>query len=938
MRFALVFGFVAVFSLTARAADPTCALLASDKSVRSPLVEAKLLASPGTTWVERAAIDKVLKEQKLQAAFGAQGVGDRVRLGKLLKADVLVLMREVKTPEGVLVEVVVSETASGLRLWVRNVPATKDTTADVAAIVAVALDGIKKHGEAVKEIVAAPPFVSNDLSNQFDHLKGAYTRLVESVAFDRKGTVVVEFAEAEALAKELALTAPGSKVERAAPLYLIGEFRHDGKLKDRTVTLKLRAERAGKVVGKAETITVKPVEAPTALRKWAAGILDASGAAVTPPPDTKAETKRLNELAAIHRRLGNLAEARSLLETSLLINPDQPEVNAATIEVLRRWISSIDVRRASPDHIRKAIAIHRRALEHVETLVLVGVNEGPNSKAPLRFFTSDLMLGWAHRPEVAAECDEFRRYNSEFYERLLMLVLPRRNWGIEISYYQAAIFLDDATDKFAKIQRILLAVRELPGARQRFINFTLNGQIFLATLAEVQTFREVLDRVEDGASDEVKPIIALARQNCMLAERRLIVGLRSLGGAVVKLINSTAQAPPAPKLDVLPKSFTKIQFTSPPDSIVTRSIYSVVPCGPGVDVFLSCGSDSWSGPDWGTVFIMKQAGKLRSCYQVKGSSVRFGSVVYDGRYVWGSASRDGAPAFFVLDPTTEKVVYEFGEKDGLPVPKVEKSDRLSAPMILALDPGRVCVSGFVGRGWVGVATFDPKNGGDVKVIHEAKEARVPNDAAQQKEARVSFWPRAMYRIKSEPEKDGKTTVRVLLIRQQAQNTIDDYGLEMLQSPLLIDPDTGVVQVRTIYDINRFPLVATPDSLLILYNMTLTNGPTKNASQVMQIDINGKLHVIGPAPECRNARPITHFDGEQVHIVRTYPGRPTMARSEPPTWWLMSKDGKTFREVATNFPNIINVCHSSHYGLIAVLEPKKGDAGPMLYSVKFDPPK
>ena len=30
-------------------------------------------------------------------------------------------------------------------------------------------------------------------------------------------------------------------------MYLIGEYRHEGKGKDRTVTIKLRAERAGKV-------------------------------------------------------------------------------------------------------------------------------------------------------------------------------------------------------------------------------------------------------------------------------------------------------------------------------------------------------------------------------------------------------------------------------------------------------------------------------------------------------------------------------------------------------------------------------------------------------------------------------------------------------------------------------------------------------------------
>jgi hypothetical protein len=117
------------------------------------------------------------------------------------------------------------------------------------------------------------------------------------------GTVVVEFEEAEALAKELALTAPGAKVERPPPLYLIGEYRHDGAAKDRTVTLKLRAERGGKAVGKPESFTLEPSESPAALRKWAASVLDASSGQVVPPTNAATEVKRLNELVVCHRQV-----------------------------------------------------------------------------------------------------------------------------------------------------------------------------------------------------------------------------------------------------------------------------------------------------------------------------------------------------------------------------------------------------------------------------------------------------------------------------------------------------------------------------------------------------------------------------------------------------------------------------------------------------------
>ena len=42
-----------------------------------------------------------------------------------------------------------------------------------------------------------PPFVGNDLTYEFEHLKSAYARLIEQALLEQKGIVVVEIAEAE---------------------------------------------------------------------------------------------------------------------------------------------------------------------------------------------------------------------------------------------------------------------------------------------------------------------------------------------------------------------------------------------------------------------------------------------------------------------------------------------------------------------------------------------------------------------------------------------------------------------------------------------------------------------------------------------------------------------------------------------------------------------
>ena len=63
------FAFAVLSAPVAHAVNPVCALLDPEKAPRVTLLEAKLLADPGASWVDRADIDEVLKEQKLQAAF-----------------------------------------------------------------------------------------------------------------------------------------------------------------------------------------------------------------------------------------------------------------------------------------------------------------------------------------------------------------------------------------------------------------------------------------------------------------------------------------------------------------------------------------------------------------------------------------------------------------------------------------------------------------------------------------------------------------------------------------------------------------------------------------------------------------------------------------------------------------------------------------------------
>ena len=75
------------------------------------------------------------------------------------------------------------------------------------------------------EVCAVPSFISKDLGYKFDYLKAGFAKVVEQHLLRRKGVLVVEFAEAEAIAREAALGGK-DRLERRTPLYFLGEYRN----------------------------------------------------------------------------------------------------------------------------------------------------------------------------------------------------------------------------------------------------------------------------------------------------------------------------------------------------------------------------------------------------------------------------------------------------------------------------------------------------------------------------------------------------------------------------------------------------------------------------------------------------------------------------------------------------------------------------------------
>ena len=337
----------------------TAALIDFDRTPLGALLQAKLFEKTSLTWLEREAIGRILKEKELQTCFGADGVTQRTTLGRLLKADLLILLRmRAETGKGTQkqTEFVVCETRHGLRLLAHLFTPSEKVEDQAAALEQLVQQAIRKHSEGISELYAVPPFLSRDLTFQFNYLQSAYAKIVEQVLLERKGSLVVEFAEAQAIIKEMSLADPGERLARPLPLYLLGEFRHEGQAQQRRVGVSLQLKRGQKQLGQMDKKGLPSEEVPPFLR---GATLKLIGPGDDPPgpPRPREEAKQLAERARDFQRLGLWSEALDLIEASLLLEPDQPELRHDAIVAITRF-----TRQSGPKYAL-------RGLEHLETFM-----------------------------------------------------------------------------------------------------------------------------------------------------------------------------------------------------------------------------------------------------------------------------------------------------------------------------------------------------------------------------------------------------------------------------------------------------------------------------------------------------------------------------------------------------------------------------------------
>lgn len=100
--------------------DAVCAVLPTSRSTierdTADMLERQLAEQSGVVLVNRADFEAVVSEKLLRAALSAENLQSRVEVGKLVKADLLLFLRERRGRDGRAIELAVAETRRGVRL------------------------------------------------------------------------------------------------------------------------------------------------------------------------------------------------------------------------------------------------------------------------------------------------------------------------------------------------------------------------------------------------------------------------------------------------------------------------------------------------------------------------------------------------------------------------------------------------------------------------------------------------------------------------------------------------------------------------------------------------------------------------------------------------------------------------------------------------------
>jgi hypothetical protein len=386
----------------------------SDEPVRtsgvSDLLTAELSKIPHLELVERDDLAAVLRELEIDNLFGTRSSNARLQLGQTLKADVLLLLKQVDRDGASFLQWTIAECSLGARL--RSNVAVLDRNQQERKVLQI-VDDVQNTRErfsnGVEQLIAVSPFLSQDLQHDHDQLQhGLATILSESLqAFP--GVAVLEIDEARLIAAERELGTQPEEIgksgrPRIRRLFISGSYS----------TATADSAATPRSTATAVALTSKPPsdlpngstnESPIQVRvelamtdehdqtqqrivledsldgvlkhfrTETAGQLLKQGRSLQAPVLTAAQQQLLADRSQLFSQLGAWSQSIPLREASLLLKSDDEVLRTALIADIRLLMSyhfRETLRDTSLNRLtRRAdqLALFHRAAPHIEWLI-----------------------------------------------------------------------------------------------------------------------------------------------------------------------------------------------------------------------------------------------------------------------------------------------------------------------------------------------------------------------------------------------------------------------------------------------------------------------------------------------------------------------------------------------------------------------------------------
>lgn len=306
--------------------------------------------------VERDELDRLTRELELSQLQGTAASADRLRLGQRVGADAMILLSRVTQEKSPAVRMVICDCVYGSRLLLEHFP---QSTTNAESITEAAFQSVlqtrDRFRNGVERVIAVSPFLTKNLSHDFDYLQYAFSALLGQALSQNRGVAVLEIEEARAISSELQQS--DSSIERrTVPLFIEGDFEVLKPLQTgnstadaRRITITLTARDSKTQLPPVSFLATSKAEAARWLTVTApASFTNASSDPATNALSTPNQRRLLLERADRFSHVAAYEQSTALREAALLLTPENWEERLGLYNDYRSWAQIRHMEMSSP--------------------------------------------------------------------------------------------------------------------------------------------------------------------------------------------------------------------------------------------------------------------------------------------------------------------------------------------------------------------------------------------------------------------------------------------------------------------------------------------------------------------------------------------------------------------------------------------------------------